>query len=273
MKTVKITCQFPAPYNAQANNVGEMNILTPEGPRTARITGRMNQVGSSSDRTWEIAAGIRRAGRGAKLIFPKPNLCSGMNRVARIVARVEVLTIFALIAGPILAVQVQKWIQRARERKLQRLYTFKRLMATRGAILSPGHVEALNMIDLEFAGEEQLDVEVRTAWKEYLDNLGDLPKDPDKAQVEAWGKRNRDFLANLLVSMGEAVGFDRVQILKGIYTPVGHTNFELETQAIRRGLVAVLWGDRAIPMDVRTLPPLAAPPPTPPDSLRPSGSA
>ncbi len=188
----------------------------------------------------------------------------------------EWLTILALLAGPVLAVQAQKWIERARENKIHRLYTFKRLMATRGAILSPAHVEALNMIDLEFAGKGHEDVEVRRRWKEYLDNLGSLAKDPDKTQVEAWGQRNQDFLADLLVSMGKTVGydFDRVQILRGIYTPVGHTNFELETQAIRRGLIEVLWGNRTIPMDVRSLPgmpPSQAPPnSTPPDPLPPS---
>ena len=76
------------------------------------------------------------------------------------------------------------------------------------------------MIDLDFAGNGQEDVEVRRCWREYLDNLGSLGKDPDKAQVEAWGLRNQDFLANLLVSMGDALGynFDRVQILREAFT-------------------------------------------------------
>ena len=61
------------------------------------------------------------------------------------------ITVLAIIAGPILAVQAQKWVKRVRE-KNQRLWVFKRLMTTRGATVSPGHVEALNAIDLEFAG-------------------------------------------------------------------------------------------------------------------------
>jgi hypothetical protein len=54
MKSLKITCQFPEPYNAQAIAQGQMNILTPEGPRTAKITGRMNQVGDPKERKWEV---------------------------------------------------------------------------------------------------------------------------------------------------------------------------------------------------------------------------
>ena len=52
MKTFNITCQFPEPYNAQPMGTsGEMNVLTEGGPRLAKITGRMNQVG---DRKWEV---------------------------------------------------------------------------------------------------------------------------------------------------------------------------------------------------------------------------
>lgn len=168
----------------------------------------------------------------------------------------EWLTILAILAGPVLAVQAQKWIELGREKRNLRLYTFKRLMATRGAILSPGHVEALNMIDLEFAGKGKKDAEVRRCWKEYLDNLGSLDQEPEKqkAQMEVWNQKNRDLLAKLLGSMGKAVGydFDSVQILKGNYTPMGHTNLELELQAFRRGWIEVLLGNRAIPMDVRS---------------------
>lgn len=164
----------------------------------------------------------------------------------------------AVIAGPILAVQAQRWVEILRERRNQRLYTFKRLMATRGATVSPGHVEALNMIDLEFAGNGKKDVAVRRRWREYLDHLGSLPQDPDQQgrQLDSWSQRNGELLADLLVDMGNAVGydFDRVQVRRGIYTPVGHANFELETQALRRGFLEVLVGRRTIPLDVRSLP-------------------
>lgn len=168
----------------------------------------------------------------------------------------EWLTIIAIIVGPVLAVQAQKWIERAREKRNLRLYTFKRLMATRGAVLSPTHVEALNMIDLEFAGKGKKDVEVRQRWEEYLDNLTHVVQDPEKhqAELDAWSKRNNDLLVNLLVSMSRAVGynFTSVQIRRGVYTPLGHANFEFETQAFRRGWIQVLLGNRAIPMDVRS---------------------
>lgn len=99
--------------------------------------------------------------------------------------------VIAVLLGPILAVQAQKWVEVLREDKNRRLYTFKRLMATRGATLSPGHVEALNSIDLEFNGKGKKDEQVRRCWKEYLDHLGNLSQDPEQKQkqVDSWNER------------------------------------------------------------------------------------
>ena len=55
MKTIRITCEFPTSYNAQPlGQKGQMSILTPEGPRSATITGRMNKLGEAADRKWEV---------------------------------------------------------------------------------------------------------------------------------------------------------------------------------------------------------------------------
>ncbi len=58
------------------------------------------------------------------------------------------LMILSVVAAPTIAVQVQKYLERFREDKAGRLSVFKTLMATRGAIVSSTHVQALNMIDL-----------------------------------------------------------------------------------------------------------------------------
>jgi hypothetical protein len=183
----------------------------------------------------------------------------------------EWLTIVALLCGPVLAVQAQKWIETLREKKNRRLYVFKRLMATRGTPVSPGHVEALNMIDLEFAGNNDIDKNVSTRWHEYLDHLNSLSQDPavQEKQVPVWTERKDALFASLLHDMGKAVGydFDTVQIRRGIYTPIGHANFEIETQALRRLLLQVLLGERTLPLDVRSLPQVQAPD-LPPESQR-----
>lgn len=57
------------------------------------------------------------------------------------------LVITAIIVAPILAVQIQKFIESKKEKRARKIQIFKALMATRATPLSPLHVEALNMID------------------------------------------------------------------------------------------------------------------------------
>uniref|UniRef100_UPI002AA29EDF DUF6680 family protein n=2 Tax=Serratia TaxID=613 RepID=UPI002AA29EDF len=58
----------------------------------------------------------------------------------------------AVILGPIFAVQVQKYLEQFREKKQRRLNIFRSLMSTRAERLNREHVQALNMIDIEFYG-------------------------------------------------------------------------------------------------------------------------
>lgn len=52
----------------------------------------------------------------------------------------------AIVLGLILAVQAQKWIERATEERKERMLIFRTLMRTRANVLSREHVAALNMI-------------------------------------------------------------------------------------------------------------------------------
>ena len=63
---------------------------------------------------------------------------------------VEVWVILATLAGPVIAVQTQKWIERATERRRRRLQIFSVLMSNRATRISDDFVRALNLIDLEF---------------------------------------------------------------------------------------------------------------------------
>lgn len=165
----------------------------------------------------------------------------------------EGLTIVALLAGPIAAVQIQKHLDLIREERGRKIWIFKTLMATRAAVLTPEHVQALNMIDLEFRGEEYRNV--TGAWKTYLDHLSSFPKD-DKTREPVWSGRSVDLQVALLIAMGRALGyaFDDVQVKKGIYFPEAHGTIDTEIKLIRRGLVEMLFGERALKMNVTGFP-------------------
>ena len=88
-----------------------------------------------------------------------------------------VISIAAIILGPILAVQAQKYIELRRDIRSRKLQIFRTLMATRATTLAPLHVEALNLIDIEFDAKKKKDKRVVDAWKLYLDHLGDKRDD------------------------------------------------------------------------------------------------
>jgi hypothetical protein len=72
------------------------------------------------------------------------------------------LIIIAILIAPFLAVFAQRQIDLWREQRQRKLWVFKTLMATRGRTLSPEHVQALNMIELEFTKRATLKKRVKT---------------------------------------------------------------------------------------------------------------
>lgn len=165
----------------------------------------------------------------------------------------DILIVCATLIAPLLAIQTQKWLERFREDQERKLRVFKTLMATRAAVVSAEHVQALNMIDLEFQGDKYK--KVRNEWKTYLDHLGSYPKEDEKLQVN-WGERRTDLLARLLIQMGRSLGydFDEVHVKKGIYSPEAHSQIENEEMLLRRGLIRLLYGDAALNMNVTGIP-------------------
>ena len=159
-----------------------------------------------------------------------------------------------ILVSPLIAVQVTEFINRRREARSRRFYIFRTLMTTRATRLALEHVQALNMIDLEFGGRDSSSVAVREAWKAHLDHLnhsGDAP--------EVWGPRQDDLFFTLLHTMGRALGYriDMTDLRRLSYFPRGHGEMEAEHAALRKGLVALLDRKTAIP--VITYPPPSGP--------------
>jgi hypothetical protein len=110
----------------------------------------------------------------------------------------HILMILAVLIAPLVAVQVQKYLERHQEKRERKLRIFKTLMATRGVPLSQDHVQALNMIDIEFYGEKYK--KIITSWKDYLNHLEKITKD-DEERFSLWNEEKADLLANLLLVM------------------------------------------------------------------------
>jgi len=171
------------------------------------------------------------------------------------------LMIVAVILGPILAVQVQKRIEAWKQGRESKLSIFKTLMSTRATPLSPRHVEALNMIDLEFSGKDPNEKQVLDAWKLYHNHLYEAPQDYEdpayQTKLDAWGTKKDEYLIELLYAMSRSLGytFDKVQLKKDAYTPKGYADLEFEFSLIRRGTLDMLYGKRPLPVKLESTSP------------------
>lgn len=162
------------------------------------------------------------------------------------------LMILAVLAGPIIAVQLTRYVDSRKEQRDRKLQIFKTLMATRAYTISPQHVEALNRIDLEFSNKHKKERNVVYAWKEYLDLLGnkDIPQDQ-------WTTKRIELLVDLLHCMAQVLNyeFDKTHIKNSAYAPVAHGDIEEQQAAVRKGVIDILEGKRVLPMYVTNLPP------------------
>jgi hypothetical protein len=162
------------------------------------------------------------------------------------------LMILAVLAGPIIAVQLTRFVDGKKEQRDRKLQIFKILMATRAYSISPQHVEALNRIDLEFSSKHKKERAVVHAWKEYLDLLG-----TKNLSNEQWVTKRIDLLVELLHSMAQVLDyeFDKTHIKNSAYAPVAHGDIETQQKAVRTGVIEILEGKRVLPMYVTNFPP------------------
>lgn len=163
----------------------------------------------------------------------------------------DVAIVFATLLGPILAVQAQKWLEKSRAINDRRNQIFRVLMATRAAMLSPGFVEALNAVPVEFYGARGKLKQINDKWKEFLDHHA-----PDLPPHDAWLQKRLDLFIDLLhlISQSLGYGFTRSQLARDIYSPRAHGELENEQTIIRKGLVSLFNGEAVLPMAVKEFP-------------------
>lgn len=163
----------------------------------------------------------------------------------------DIIMTIAVFAGPIVSVQLAEGLSKLKDKKNRKVHIFRTLMATRSAQLAPMHVEALNLIDLEFHSQKRQDKRVLDAGRLYMDHLKDrgYPK-------EAWPARKGDLLVELLYEMSEALGygFDKVQIKAGSYYPSGWDDVERENEETRQNWLNIVKGNQQLHMKAEIFP-------------------
>lgn len=158
------------------------------------------------------------------------------------------IMVFAVLLGPIIAVQLTRYLDKKNEERQRKLDLFRTLMATRAYSISWEHVNALNRIDVEFDRNITKEKAVLDAWKSYLDLLNDKT-----LTTEQWNVRRVDLFVDLLHCVAKVLNyeFDKTHIKNSAYSPVAHGNTESENNEIRAGIIKILKGEATFPIEVK----------------------
>jgi hypothetical protein len=158
----------------------------------------------------------------------------------------DVLTIIAILTGPVVALALQRFSEERRDKRQQRFFIFRTLMQYRATVLNHNYVQALNLIDIVFNADTVEEKAIRTAWKVLLDHLSTPQLSP--AALE----RQRQLSANLLLAMGKRLGYelDEVYLKTQAYQPVAHAQIEAEQNELRSLALALLKDQRRLPIAV-----------------------
>ena len=158
-----------------------------------------------------------------------------------------------------------RWIDVWRDRRTRRMEIFKTLMRTRRVPITPEHVGALNLIEIEFSDDK----DVIDRWRELLTHFGTAHSRrgdeivPDDLSPEERSSRNRRFeerlwqerqslLAKLLHAMAKVLNFEieQLEIFEGGYTPQGWQDELTEQQIVRRFFADIAMNRRMFPIGV-----------------------
>ena len=178
---------------------------------------------------------------------------------------VALATISAILLGPLFAILVARYLDRLRADKARKLAIFRTLMLTRGLPRDREHVGALNLVEVEFIDHQ----DVVDAWKAYLDNLGEalLPIE-QKVRYDTTTRKRDALLTKLIDTIAKTLNIKVAQldILDGNYVPPDWIDDDWEQRLVRRGLINVLYGRTAIPIQPHQPKQEQNPYPPPPDS-------
>jgi len=159
----------------------------------------------------------------------------------------NILTVVAIIVGPIAAIQIQEHLEEGRERRRRKSRVFRELMVTRSTVLSPRHVEALNGIQVEFSSREPTEKQVIDAWQNYINHLN------NHNDSSAWSAQTPELLAELLLQMAICLGyhdFNKARIKSEAYTPRYFAEIEAEQNDLRKAAVEVFRGRQQLKVAV-----------------------
>lgn len=161
---------------------------------------------------------------------------------------VALVNLLAILVGPIVAVLITRWMDDRSKTYARRYDVFRDLMRTRAAKLSPAHVDALNLVEIEFHRFPN----VKLAWQRYMENLfAGTPVDANE-QSNFFVRREQLFI-KLIQEVANTVGLrsvDITDVMTNNYYPIGWQTEQQEQQQVRQLLIQTLAGTKPLTVKI-----------------------
>jgi hypothetical protein len=158
------------------------------------------------------------------------------------------LTVVAIIAAPMTALWVQRKGDDDRAAKARKEAIFRTLWTNRARPAYLARVDALNMIDVEFFGEQK----IIDAWADLFAHFKTDYKAEGVTEAEQTRRRIEKY-ATLLYEISQSLGYTigKTHIRDDIYRPEIHNEYdeiELQTRRLTRDTLAALNKMDALPV-------------------------
>ncbi len=146
--------------------------------------------------------------------------CKTIGRLVQVTAQFWITTI-AIVLGPILAVLAARCLEKNDRSRDRKLAVFRDLMATRQITYSPQHVGALNLVELEYHGDDT----VLGPFKDLMELLSDEDRwkqaNEDESKLRKVVQDMNDLRAILLNSMAKSLNYQMsdIELMRGGYYP------------------------------------------------------
>lgn len=162
------------------------------------------------------------------------------------------ITIVAIVIGPLSAVAAAEYISRRRKLYEQKHAVFRALMKTRRTWLSPEHVEALNLIEIEFQGRKSVLEAYSKLFDFFEKGIAERKDEDENSYFSRRAKHHGELLSNLLFSMSKELGYkhDQFEIFRGGYSPEHFGQIEQDQEKVRKLFSGLYDGTKYLPIGV-----------------------